>query len=679
MDNKIQQYELSEAIQRAINKRKIKALIFLTFRFDPGFFEEEVLPVFFDIPLSHHPKIRIVQLEDHLREYDNIVVYYDRGGLSPEARPAKLDYSRIGLKRSTGFFHPKNIFILVENKDEESEEVWDSLITVTMSANLTQAGWWENVESVYIDEVGSGDKCSYRRDLLELIKNVKKEDSTGEKHNAFEVIRKFIVYELAEYTWNRMEGRWLTRIFYGQTNFPEFLMDFIADSDKYNLEIISPYFDETESASTISNILQYVSPKEIRIFLPESDDGSFLCKEEYYNAIKLIPKTKWGKLPPNITSGDSSDKNVKSRFVHAKVYRFWSQTTYREIFLVGSVNLTNAAHQSISGGNFETAILVEPEVKGRLTWWLNPITDKENPSFKIEKDEVKNADDFITGLSIRFNWNDNSAEYYWEKLEDKKIEEAKFFFKDEILFRLCPITYDKWNRFNEGQAKKIKNILPVTSLINIKTPDNRTGIVLIREDGMAKKPSLLTNLTAEDILRYWSLLSPEQKESFLGPIIAMQFGVSEYAESFTKEQSPDSMFDKFAGIFHAFGKLREHVFNAISNGRNNEAVYRLFGEKYDSLPKLIEKVIEDDSIELVNKYVTLLCSLQLVRELGRRKESDEFKNFFKTDLKALKEKLKVIENIKSKFSFDSVDDRGKFFSWYEEMFALEISTEEDID
>ena len=58
---------LSEALQERIGSRRLKAAVFLTYEFDPAFFEEEVLSVFLDVPLSHSPTVRLLQLDDVLR------------------------------------------------------------------------------------------------------------------------------------------------------------------------------------------------------------------------------------------------------------------------------------------------------------------------------------------------------------------------------------------------------------------------------------------------------------------------------------------------------------------------------------------------------------------------------------------------------------------------------------
>jgi len=159
--------------------------------------------------------------------------------------------------------------------------------------------------------------------------------------------------------------------------------------------------------------------------------------------------------------------------------------------------------------------------------------------------------------------------------------------------------------------------------------------------------------------------------------VAEKFGLSEYLSATTKEKAPESMFDKFAGIFHAFGRLKSHIIDAIENERFNEAKYRLFGEKYDSLPTLIDKILEDKSSDQVNKYLTLLCAQQLVTQLERDEKHFKFKKDNLEDFKMIKKKLQVINEIRDSFEFDGIEEREKFFDWFEEMFMMEIPVPEE--
>src|SRR4051794_36141955 len=93
---------LSEQFEKSLGGRRLLAAVFVTFRFEPEFFEQQVLPVFVDVPTSHSEAIRRVQLEDALKDVPHrIAVYYDRNGLAPDAKPARLDVARIPVWHKT--------------------------------------------------------------------------------------------------------------------------------------------------------------------------------------------------------------------------------------------------------------------------------------------------------------------------------------------------------------------------------------------------------------------------------------------------------------------------------------------------------------------------------------------------------------------------------------------------
>lgn len=58
---------LTEQLQQALSGRRVDAAVFTTFRFEPGFFEQEVLTALFDVTWHHVPKLRRLQFEDMLR------------------------------------------------------------------------------------------------------------------------------------------------------------------------------------------------------------------------------------------------------------------------------------------------------------------------------------------------------------------------------------------------------------------------------------------------------------------------------------------------------------------------------------------------------------------------------------------------------------------------------------
>jgi len=149
----------------------------------------------------------------------------------------------------------------------------------------------------------------------------------------------------------------------------------------------------------------------------------------------------------------------------------------------------------------------------------------------------------------------------------------------------------------------------------------RPVILLVQEEGMSHKPSLLMQLSVADILKYWSLLTPEQRTAFLetrAPELAIAGEGTDLVTWIRQRPEADSLFDRFAGIFHAFGCLERSVRHALDEDNPREATYRMFGKKYDSLGTLLDKVLSDKGAgDTVDQYVTFLCARQLCREIER--------------------------------------------------------------
>ena len=132
---------------------------------------------------------------------------------------------------------------------------------------------------------------------------------------------------------------------------------------------------------------------------------------------------------------------------------------------------------------------------------------------------------------------------------------------------------------------------------------------------MAYRPSLWTELTPEEILEYWSLLTAAQRADFIAKLT--QDSLEGLPTAIRDPlRSKDTLFDRYAGIYHAFGCLSRHVETAFDERREAEA--RLLGVKYDSLPSLLEKTLARDDADPIVRYVTLLCAKQLRDDLFGR-------------------------------------------------------------
>jgi len=653
--------------------RRLRAAVFLTFKFDPGFFEHQVLPVFVDVPLSNVSVLRLPQLEDAIqRQGCRIAVYYDRNGLEAGAESAKLDLRRIPVAWATGFFHPKNVLLLVEDAEPlEDGSRSAHLIVAAMSANLTRAGWWQNVEVCHIEEVAEGHTCGFRDDLLSLMAQIKRASRADQDHGALDLIRDFVRH-LTSNTVHPSDPTF-RRLYAGGMSVSDFLSDAMEDElTGLNLEVISPYFDEKD-AGPLSALIARFKPKEVRVFLPRTSDGVALCTTEYHNAVKQLPKTGWGHLPQTMLRMGKAEQAAE-RFVHAKVYRFFSGSRRKEVFFVGSVNLTSAAHSR--GGNLETGFLVQAAPERAPEWWLalerNPPREFYDPG--VDDDRIVTSP--LSALEIRYWWDEERLEAFWtgSSISPTLSLEAQ----GAPLFIIGPLPPGRWVRLSASQAEAIAAVLPSTSFVTARCEAMEPAVLLVQEEGMSHKPSLLLTLSATDILRYWALLTPEQKAAFLEqhaaeiPAAALELGVD---VDLKIRPEPASMFASFASIYHAFGCLKREVTQALETQRDSVPVYRLFGHKYDSLGRLLLRVTneERDSDPVVG-YLITLCAKQLVTDLEQSYPA--FRAAHGKDFAALRRQIEGGQQVRERLSFEAPADGPAFLEWFEGRFLRRASPPE---
>ena len=239
-----------------------------------------------------------------------------------------------------------------------------------------------------------------------------------------------------------------------------------------------------------------------------------------------------------------------------------------------------------------------------------------NPSLSEEP-----AEQATPPLTLRHSWDRASPNTSGRG----RVPPGRFelFTGGSPLGAIAPVAASKWKSFPPELSESLADRLRSTSFVDVSVDGGPRATLLIREEGMAQKPSILMILSAEEILRYWSLLSVEQRQAFLADK-AQDFMVREgiLAPRIDPLRSVFSMFDRFAAVFHrghAFSMLREHVVASIEAGREKEPVYRLFGEKYDSLPSLIRTVLGDREGDVVNRTITLLTAQDKTRCASSRR------------------------------------------------------------
>jgi hypothetical protein len=669
----IPQAVLSEHFQARLKDRRLVAAIFTTFQFEPSFFETEVLPVFLDIPLSHAPAIRIVQLDDALRTVPGrIAVYYDQHGLIADGGSAKLDVGRYPIRHPTGIFHPKNVIALVEAVEPNDDgHRARALLCACSSANLTRAGWWENVECAHVEEIQQGEHtllgeslARYLDALTGAAEGRRADSEVRATHIAAQEIRDFLRSTTAREQ-RSIDGRLLTHFHDGRVG----LLDFIDEAAGrwlrgLCLEVISPYFDSAGESGPLASMIERFDPPAVRVYLPRNERGEALCSAELFAWVR--DHASWGALARELTRlGKGED--AKNRTVHAKVYRFFEpKRGGREILYVGSANLTTAAHRTTGrGGNWETGFLVEVTTRPRPDWWLS-IETKRPPAFAPRDEDGDTATSGGTSLMLRFRWNTHQASACWG---DNAVSPAlRVRHAGVTLLELSDLPSRTWLDLDPGQSQRIKQALISTSLLEVEGDGLEPGLLLVQEEEMSHRPSLLLELSAADILRYWALLTPEQRAAFIEARARVPGDDDPLIAKLAPLPVETTLFDRFAGVFQAFACLEERVRAAVADDKPREADYRLFGQKYDSLGTLLNRVLLDAGAGLgdtVEHYVVILCAKQLLRELARA--FPDYWESHRKDVNRLEACIGEAEPIRAALAASNAE-MPEFLEWFDRWF-----------
>lgn len=660
---------LSEHFSEHMQGRRVTHAVFTTFQFEPAFFEEEVLPVFFDLNYHHVAKIRILQLEEILRSSGaRVAVYYDPNGLITSGEgSAKLDVARIPTRRRGGLFHPKDVLVLVE--DTEADDTGaraQHLIVATMSANLTKAGWWQNVEACHVEVLTSRAETRLRDGLLEHIDAVHKLAPEGVDQPALDAIRSFVKRMTSPA--HRSQDGALRPHFHGGTGA---FLDFVADATRddlhgLNLEIISPFFDGGAESAPLAELLRRFKPAETRILLPRDASGAAQVPEAMYAWVAAQDNVSWGRLPGELTMTSKND-TAKARRVHAKVYRFFGPHPKREYLIVGSVNLTRPAHQR--GGNVESATLVYERPRRRPDFWLE--IDAKQPRAFVEPDSADGDDTTSTAgsrLALAYDWRTERARAYWDA--PGAAPALTIASAGVERFHLPKVPARQWQVLAPEVSAELARVLESTSFVEVRGDRSHPVTILVLEELMWKKPSILSQFTMQDILKYWSYFTDEQRLEFIATRASELPGTAtghQLMAPLARTVDVDSVFKRLAGFFHAFECLRSTVADALHRDNPKAACQRLFGRKHDSLGNLLERLRTEADRDQVDRYVIAMCATQLLDEL--RRGHRDFWASYADEVAELQAALEVRAELRDALAASDPATMPDFLDWFDRRFV----------
>lgn len=209
------------------------------------------------------------------------------------------------------------------------------------------------------------------------------------------------------------------------------------------------------------------------------------------------------------------------------------------------------------------------------------------------------------------------------------------------------------------------------AFLEVEGAEREPATILIQEEGMHAKPSVGQRLSVLDILRYWSLSSAEEKLALLETQLQLHGAMMTIGESVmgsTLTSDGSSMFDRFAGIFHAFDCMERVAREYLDNDTPREAAYRVFGSKADSLGRVLDQIAgsPEDTKNLLPNYVIVLCAQQVIDGLER--EYPEFWAQHRQEAKRLRQRLHIKARLRERLlkTYDDID--SGFLAWFERQF-----------
>jgi len=677
---------ISKQLEDKIGERKVVAAVLTTYVFEPHFFELEVIPLLLQNQHCTYVNDALVKrflVRDALRKENiPIDVFYDAPMFSRNnsSDSPQMDYLCHGVDLRGSAFHPKLIFLLVEDSNSEQK-----LLIAAGSNNLTYAGWWDNIECQHWVEIGEHDTRLYDltrfRACISYL-NSKKDKSTNiTEHNALSKIDSFL---------KACKGKNDAHLlhFYGPNDnsvnnkgFIDFLkndMALLGSTDKWTVEIISPYFVTNADNELHNRFTNADNVKEVLLYLPRDAEGQALCDEGYYNHIQESENISWSNWTDDVVKMLGLKPGV-IRTLHAKIYRFYNGN--KCWIFVGSVNFTQKAVDS----NRSEADNAEA---GFLTWWKNKtpllqrLPDNEQMLFVQDLDsEFPGSDDELAVsypiIRLSFNWVNEKLSGYVEAEKETLINISGHEGEGVPLISAWRLT-DTPKEYT-GDLSALKKHLQNNSLVTVSAASAQSEkfyshILLIQQTGWGHKSVEIDHLSADQIIAIYAGMSPEQRQMLLINAkikYLLQHGVVGEGHVIQDEDIPKGFFCEYAEIFHAFRKLKNQLYAALADGNDNDVDYYLTGKGIDSIPSLLERSLqtglieEQQTLDGVTAYLIMLSCLEILQD-------EKFK--IRVNVNDLITEIeKHIKAIKAGPRIKLGDQNPKvFYKWFEEYFYKEF-------
>ena len=394
-------YVLREQLaERIAEPEKIECSLFTTFGFNPNFFENNILPLVFNIEDGSEVRRRL-QINDRLIS-SPCAVFYDSS--TQPSGGGNYRYQAKGVHIRGRFFHPKNI-IIAGNWQKEPR-----VFVSASSANLTREAWAGNEEAFAFLWINTKKQQAYEElyKFCEYLRN----DTKGEDVEALEKMIRFLKkMPEGNVKYPDYNGElYFSPMMKSKRGFPEFLnLEAVYKRDV--LTVYSPYWGEN-----IADLLERFKVNEYVVKPAYMEKlNSYRLDSEQIKQINSFGEKLKVKRASNI-------KQEQPRFRHAKVYLLYTKSNDKVRLGIGSCNFTE---QGLSGANGNIESMIVYNINSREAEELDPETQnlklEDFNQIKPREEEAPEQPPFYIQLLLDWQKRAYVVDFKWES---KKIAET---------------------------------------------------------------------------------------------------------------------------------------------------------------------------------------------------------------------------------------------------------------
>lgn len=569
---------LADALHAQIRGATVVSAVFTTFGLEHDFLLDEVLPTLVPHTLSNLPVLRRDELADSLHQSQTaITVFADAAQIVAGSGSSRIPVAIVPVVHPTGVFHPKVTLLLLQD-DNGAER----LVAAVGSANLTRAGWWENVECAHVWAVKDGSSTWCRDEVISFLDFLlRKPMTTGRK--AALAVRHFLIrttQRVKRTDASRTDPRFYWNGSSGRVEFAKWLyQQGVTSGDATRLEIISPWYSPTGQVQ-VRAVADAVRARTVRVALPRNPDESALVTQASFDAVADIGT--WSALPISLTKG--GEKKAIARRVHAKAYRVSEPDAGYHDIVVGSINLTPPAFAA--GGNVEAAVLVGVLDGGAQLW----LEDAEQPrSFasedELESDDVAADGKILAPVRVVVDWDPRTATV----ASTAKPAATTIVLMDGAT-KVCSV------RLRDGKAQVsraaadalLTHLVSSSPVLDVVADGTGVGYTIVEEMHIEQKPMSDTERTLADAVADL-LLDGDARRARTGVLRGEDEDPAEGDLVDDENREGRSPYELQAALFQAMAAFERELRRLSGDGAEREIHLRLVGGGSRSVNDLLDR------------------------------------------------------------------------------------------